>query len=60
VTLETLPPDLVADWIARDGRARVQVFPRGDGDDDNATLRRFSEAVQAVAPEATGTPISIR
>jgi uncharacterized protein len=60
VTLETLPPDLVADWIARDGRARVQVFPRGDGDDDNTTLRRFSEAVQAVAPEATGTPISIR
>ncbi len=59
VSRQTLPPDLVADWIAADGRARIQVFPRGQTS-DNAQLRRFSEAVQSVAPAATGTPIIIR
>jgi uncharacterized protein len=59
VTLETLPPDLVRDWVASDGRARTQVFPRGDSN-DNRTLERFSRAVQAVAPDATGAPISIQ
>jgi hopanoid biosynthesis associated RND transporter like protein HpnN len=58
VTPETLPPDLVADWIARDGSARVEVFPRGNPNDD-ALVQRFARAVQAVAPDATGTPISI-
>ena len=28
VTLETLPADIVADWIAKDGRARIQVLPQ--------------------------------
>jgi predicted RND superfamily exporter protein len=59
VTLQTLPPDLVADWITRDGRARVQVSPRGNSN-DNATLQRFSKAVLKVAPNATGAPISIQ
>jgi hopanoid biosynthesis associated RND transporter like protein HpnN len=59
VTSHDLPPELVADWTARDGRARLELFPKGDPN-DNATLRRFSEAVQAVAPEAVGPPISIR
>lgn len=59
VTLQSLPPDLVRDWIAGDGRARLQVFPGGDSN-DNRTLRRFAKAVQAVVPDATGTPISIQ
>jgi hopanoid biosynthesis associated RND transporter like protein HpnN len=59
VTPETLPPDLVADWMTRDGRARVQIFPNGDSNDDE-TIQRFSEAIQVIAPDATGTPISIR
>jgi uncharacterized protein len=58
VTFETLPEDIRADWITSDNRARVQVFPRVIGDDADALLV-FSEAVQAVAPDATGTPISI-
>ena len=33
---------------------------RSDDRDDNASLRRFARAVQAVAPDATGMPISIR
>jgi hopanoid biosynthesis associated RND transporter like protein HpnN len=59
VGLEDLPPDLVRDWIAPDGRARVQVAPR-DASDDNATLRRFAAAVQALAPAASGAPVSIQ
>lgn len=56
ITLDSLPRELVADWIAKDGRARIQVLPRtGQGDD--ASLRRFGQAVQGVAPQATGAPI---
>jgi hopanoid biosynthesis associated RND transporter like protein HpnN len=58
VTLETLPTELVADWIAKDGRPRIQVLPH-DNQGDNASLRRFSEAIQNIAPDATGRPISI-
>lgn len=57
VTAETLPPDLVADWVTKDGRARLQVLPRG-GRHDNESLRRFAAAVQRIAPDATGAPIS--
>jgi predicted RND superfamily exporter protein len=59
VTLQTLPPSLVEDWVTRDGRARIEVFPKGDSN-DNRTLRRFSRAVRAIAPDATGTSISIQ
>ncbi|MFT8243586.1 MMPL family transporter [Roseomonas sp. BN140053] len=59
VTAENLPPDLAREWRTPDGRARVQVFPRG-GAEDNQALRRFSAAVQAVAPDATGAPITIQ
>jgi hopanoid biosynthesis associated RND transporter like protein HpnN len=58
VTLQSLPPSLVEDWMTKDGRARVEVFPKGDSN-DNKTLQRFSRAVQAIAPDATGTSISI-
>jgi uncharacterized protein len=56
VTIGTLPPDLVADWMARDGRVRLQVLPLA-GRTDNEFLRRFAAAVQEVAPNATGAPI---
>ncbi len=58
VTLESLPADLVGEWTARDGRRRIQVFPRAGAADEQA-LWRFAEAVQRIAPDATGTPISI-
>jgi uncharacterized protein len=57
VTLATLPDDLKRDWITVDGRARIEVFPKGDGN-DNATLKRFVAAVRQLAPEATGAPVS--
>jgi hypothetical protein len=59
VTLETLPDEIKSDWIAKDGRARVEVFPKG-GAPDNEALRRFVRAVLAVAPDATGTPVTIQ
>ena len=59
VTLASLPDELKRDWVAADGRARVEVFPKGDAN-DNPTLRRFVAAVQAVAPDATGAPVSIQ
>jgi len=57
LTPAQLPPGLVADWTAADGRTRIELFPRAN---DNAALARFSDAVLAVAPDATGTPIGIR
>ena len=58
VTLDTLPADLKAQWVTRDGRARVSVIPRGDSN-NNAVLRKFTDAVLKVDPNATGTPISV-
>jgi uncharacterized protein len=58
VTRETLPPELVRDWITSDGRTRIEVFPKGNSN-DNAVIAQFAAAVRAVAPEAVGTPIII-
>jgi hopanoid biosynthesis associated RND transporter like protein HpnN len=58
ITMADLPRELVRDWVAEDGRTRIQVFPKGDSS-DNEILRRFSHAVQNVAPEASGPPISV-
>ena len=57
VTLDTLPADLKRDWVAPDGRARAQISPKGDAN-DNATLTKFLRAVQRVAPDATGAPVT--
>jgi hopanoid biosynthesis associated RND transporter like protein HpnN len=59
VTLQSLPADLQRDWMAPDGRARIEVFPRGDAN-DNAALQRFTAAVRQVAPDATGTTVGIQ
>ncbi len=57
VTRTSLPPAMARDWLAPDGRARVQAFARGNPE-DNATLARFTRAVLAVAPHATGAPVT--
>jgi uncharacterized protein len=59
LTLESLPPELRNGWIATDGRARIEVFPKGDAR-DNRMLERFVAAVHSVAPDATGTPVTIQ
>jgi hopanoid biosynthesis associated RND transporter like protein HpnN len=59
VTIENMPADLRADWIAADGTARIRVFPKDTSDDPDA-LSDFSDQVLSAAPQATGAPISIR
>jgi hopanoid biosynthesis associated RND transporter like protein HpnN len=58
VTTESLPAILKSQWVTQDGKARVQVFPKGNTN-DTAVLRRFAQAVTAAYPDATGGPISI-
>ena len=57
VTPGTLPPDLVRDWAAPDGRVRLQVFPAGDAN-DNRTIRRFRATVAEVTPAISGLPVA--
>ncbi len=57
ITLENLPPQLKADWVSADGRARVEIHPKGNSNDDKV-LRNFSDEVLKVAPHATGAPVS--
>jgi hopanoid biosynthesis associated RND transporter like protein HpnN len=59
VTLQTLPPDLTRDWVAPDGQALVEIFPKGDSN-DNAVISRFTKAVVKLVPDATGTAIGIQ
>jgi hopanoid biosynthesis associated RND transporter like protein HpnN len=56
-SIDTLPDEIKREWVTPDGRARVEVFPKSAT--DNAALRRFVDAVIAVAPEATGSPVTI-
>ncbi|HJU19764.1 MAG TPA: MMPL family transporter [Stellaceae bacterium] len=59
VTLATLPPELKRSWMAPDGRTRVEVFPRGNPR-DRTVLRNFVAALRQVAPNVTGTPVTIQ
>jgi hopanoid biosynthesis associated RND transporter like protein HpnN len=58
VTIDSLPRDISADWLAADGRARLEIFPK-PGQEGPVALWRFAQAVQGVAPDASGVPISI-
>jgi uncharacterized protein len=56
ITLQALPASFTREWVAPDGKARVEVLPKGDANND-AVLRDFASAVLAVEPAATGTPV---
>lgn len=58
VSIKTLPPEILSDWVTADGRSRVEAQPKGDPN-DNDTLRAFAAAVLKVEPNAIGGPISI-
>ncbi len=58
ITLSDLPPDLVSDWISRNGEARVSVIPRGDPNNPNF-LYRFVDAVMKIAPNAAGEAVGV-
>ena len=58
VTLQDLPAELRERYLAADGRARIEVFPKADLSDRQA-LRDFVAAVRSVAPHATGSPVAL-
>jgi uncharacterized protein len=58
ISKDTLPPALVRQWVASDGKARVDVSPKGNTN-STAVLRNFARAVLAVSPNAIGGPVSI-
>jgi hypothetical protein len=58
VSAESLPPDLIHQWMTAGGQARVDIAPKGDTN-NNAVLEKFANAVQAAEPDAAEGPISI-
>ncbi|MGZ3314829.1 MAG: MMPL family transporter [Caulobacteraceae bacterium] len=58
LTRESLPKELVDQWLAPDGKARVEVFPKG-GVLNDIQQKQFAKAVTAVAPNASGGPVSV-
>jgi hypothetical protein len=58
LTPENLPQQLRRRWVTPDGRARVEVSPKGDTN-NTEVLRTFARAVLAVYPNAIGGPVSI-
>ncbi len=58
VTLEDLPQSLRERKIADDGRTKIEVFPKFDVT-DREKLTAFVESVQALAPNAVGSPVVI-
>jgi len=58
IGLKDVPQDLRERYVAADGRARVEVFPKINVT-DNKELRRFVSEVQKVAPNAIGTPVAL-
>ena len=58
VTAESLPPELVHQWMTTGGQTRVDIAPKGDTN-SNAVLERFADTVQAAEPNASEGPISI-
>ncbi|QQR69876.1 MAG: MMPL family transporter [Alphaproteobacteria bacterium] len=59
ITPQGVPPQMNRDWISADEQTtRLEVRPKGDPR-ESRILRIFAESVLAVAPQATGMPISI-
>ena len=58
VGIEDLPEALRARMLAPDGRARIEIQPAQDLRDAEAR-RRFVAAVEAVAPNVSGAPVTI-
>jgi uncharacterized protein len=56
VSTETIPTDLAREWITADGRARIEILPKGDPDNTD-TVRNFVQAVLASDPNATGPAV---
>ena len=63
IALTDIPPELKRDWVTPDGKYLVEIFPKRASDDNPRNpqmLQKFIAAVQKVAPDAAGAPVSIR
>jgi len=58
ITPDSLAADLRAEWISSDGLVRLEVTPKGDSN-DRLVMTKFAEAVQVVAPNASGPPVIV-
>lgn len=58
VVAADIPKTIAMDWVAPDGRVRVQVSARPAAR-DSAGMQAFVAQVRAVAPEAGGTAVTI-
>ncbi len=58
VTLASIPPDMVRDWLLSDGQARVQVMPKDLGKGSRG-LSNFVQQVTQIAPDAGGPAVTI-
>lgn len=56
-TLASIPNEVKRDWVAPDGRARIEVFPK-KAISSNEQIATFVDAVRKIAPTATGTPVT--
>jgi uncharacterized protein len=59
LSLASLPDSFARDWVTPDGKYRLEVFPKGNAN-NNAVLEEFTREVRIIAPESVGTPISIQ
>jgi hopanoid biosynthesis associated RND transporter like protein HpnN len=58
VTLENLPGALLERMVTADGRARIQIFPRG-AFEEQAEMAAFVEGVRSVTPEIAGSAAEV-
>ncbi|HTO68545.1 MAG TPA: MMPL family transporter [Myxococcota bacterium] len=58
VSAQDLPPELIKDTVAADGRVRVDAYPKADLGRDDKELQRFADAAVAVLPQATGIAVT--
>jgi hypothetical protein len=58
VTRADVPPAIAREWVAPDGRARVEAGLKGNPN-DTAAVGDFARAVLAAAPNATGEAVGI-
>lgn len=56
VTLADVPENLRARYLAKDGRARLEISPKGILG-DNAARREFVRQLRTVAPDVTGSAV---
>ncbi len=59
VTLASIPQEVKRDWVLPDGRARIQVVPKGINAKSSKAISAFVSQVQQVAPNAEGPAVTI-